>query len=165
MCAAERHDGTRPSAISLKRARFFSLYWRPDGEAGAFAQRGDLARRRGDLDTARRLLEQSEAMAREIATRAAIPGAACSGTSGMGGKREAEAGECFRRALCGFGEVRELTGISMRCWPWRAWSAAPAVSGRDTSSVVEAQRERSGMSLPSDWSERANKPWKPCAPL
>ncbi|HEX8234482.1 MAG TPA: BTAD domain-containing putative transcriptional regulator [Abditibacteriaceae bacterium] len=155
MCAAERRDWEAAERYFVESGEIFRRIGDQDGEAGAFAQRGDLARQRGDLETARRLLEQSEAIEHDLGDMRGHPWRRIqSGRLAWAENRPSEAARFFGRALSGFGEVNDLTGLL---------NAMLALACLDASrqppraaallSFEEMQRQKSGLALPSDWYE------------
>ncbi|HEX8235214.1 MAG TPA: BTAD domain-containing putative transcriptional regulator [Abditibacteriaceae bacterium] len=153
MCAAERHDWEAAERCFVESSEIFCRIGDQDGEAGAFAQRGDLARRIGDLEAARRLLEQSAAIQRNIGDTRGHPWRQMQwGRLACAENRSDEAGQFFCRALNGFGEVKDLTGV-LNALLALACLDAPQQPSRAVALLAfeAAQREKSGLALPDDW--------------
>lgn len=155
MCAAERRDWEAAERYFLESGEIFHRIGDRDGEAGAFAQRGDLARQRGDFQAARRLLEQSKVIEREIGDTRGHPWRAMQwGRLAWAENNFVEASHYFGRALSDFGEVKELTGVLNALLALACLDASRQPTRAAMLLAFEAaQRAKSGLSLPSDWHE------------
>jgi tetratricopeptide (TPR) repeat protein len=152
-CAAERRDWESAERYYVESGEIFHSIGDRDGEAGAFAQRGDLARQRGDLKAARQLLEQSKAIEREIGDTRGHPWRRMQwGRLAWAEHDYVKAFQYFGRALSDFGEEKELAGVLNALLAIACLDASRQPQRAAALLAFEAaQREKTDLSLASDW--------------